>query len=138
MEIIKDNETLHNNGLYLAALCRYTDGTEKILIDDCFDKLPKLVKTFVVLHEMGHRNGQIVETIADSYAISKLGKTRTWIAMLYLYRMFLKLDWTVSAQYLVRAYDAGLKVMKYTHVTSPDGKKWGVDDIRPLNTDNHV
>lgn len=136
MKIIKDNNTLRNNHMYVAALAEYADGTTAIITDEYYDSLPRLVKKFIIAHEMGHANKQPNETVADKYAMSKVGKIKTQIAMLYMFNKFLSIDWTVSAQYLVRMSNLGFKV-NHVKIKAPNGNLFSVDDIRPYMNDNY-
>lgn len=137
MEIIKDTNTLKMHGIRLAALADYTDGHSAILVDDDYYELPQLVQKFIIAHEMGHMNQQHNEWIADSNAVKELGKIKTFIAMSYLLTYFIKRDWTIAGQYLVRMSYLGYPVNRIK-IVAPNGNVFDVKTLKKIYTDNYV
>ena len=137
MNIIMDNDTLKANGLYIAALADYVDGSHAILVDDNYCSMPRFVQRFIIAHELGHMNNQCNETIADRYAMKEVGKIRTMLAMSYIFNYFLSIDWTVSAQYLIRMDNLGYPV-KGIRIKAPNGRVFSAEDLRPYMGDNYV
>lgn len=136
MKIIKDSNTLKMNGIYLAALADYTDGHSVILVDDEFFSLPALVQKFIIAHEMGHMNQQRNEWVADSNAIKEMGRIKTLIAMWYLLKYFIKKDWTVAGQYLVRMSYLGYPVNRIK-IVAPNGRVFDVKTLKNFYSDNY-
>lgn len=137
MNVIMDNNTLKANGLYIAALADYVDGSHAILVDDNYYAMPKFVQRFVIAHELGHMDHQQNETVADRHAVKKVGKIRAMLAMSYIFNYFLSVDWTVAAQYLVRMDNLGYPV-KAVRIKAPNGRVFSVEDLRPYMSDNYV
>ena len=109
LEVKHDNDLLRSNGIYMAG----TDN-RTVYVDDLFDRMPVIVKRYLLLHEEGHiiaehphKRTLSQELEADKYAMKKLGKTITFKVLRYLIKVFMNIDWTVSAAFVVRLADLG-------------------------------
>ncbi len=127
-----DPALLKSNGIYLAG----TDN-DKIFIDDLFQQMPLYVRTYLLLHEEGHiiaghphKRGLSQELEADSYAMKKMSKILVYKAMLHVMAVFMKIDWTVAAEYMVRLADLGYSKAKTMYIIAPNGLKFDVETIR--------
>lgn len=125
-------ELLKNNHIYMAA----TDGN-KIYVDDIFQQMPLYVRAYIVLHEKGHiindhsHNRNISQELeADSYAAKYMSKFLVYRAMLHVISVFMKIDWTISAEYMVRLNDLGYSKAKNMYIIAPNGLLFTVDTIR--------
>lgn len=127
-----DPDILKNNGIYLAA----TDN-EKIYVDDLFKQMPLYVRVYLLLHEEGHitaghphKRDLSQELEADSYAVKKMSKILVHKAMLHIMSVFMKIDWTIAAEYMVRLSDLGYSKAKTMYIIAPNGLRFDVDTIR--------
>ena len=132
LEVKHDNDLLRSNGIYMA-------GTDNriVYVDDLFDRMPVIVKRYLLLHEEGHiiaehphKRTLSQELEADKYAMKKLGKTITFKVLRYLIKVFMNIDWTVSAAYLVRLADLGHRKAKAMYIIAPNGLRFDVSTIR--------
>ena len=132
LEVKHDNDLLRSNGIYMA-------GTDNriVYVDDLFDRMPVMVKRYLLLHEEGHimaehphKRTLSQELEADKYAMKKLGKTITFKVLRYLIKVFMNIDWTVSAAYLVRLADLGYRKAKAMYIIAPNGLRFDVSTIR--------
>lgn len=132
LEVKHDNDLLRSNGIYMA-------GTDNriVYVDDLFDRMPVIVKRYLLLHEEGHiiaehphKRTLSQELEADKYAMKKLGKTITFKVLRYLIKVFMNIDWTVSAAYLVRLADLGNRKAKAMYIIAPNGLRFDVSTIR--------
>ena len=132
LEVKHDNDLLRSNGIYMA-------GTDNriVYVDDLFDRMPVIVKRYLLLHEEGHiiaehphKRTLSQELEADKYAMKKLGKTITFKVLRYLIKVFMNIDWTVSAAYLVRLADLGYRKAKAMYIIAPNGLRFDVSTIR--------
>lgn len=127
-----DPDILKNNGIYLAA----TDN-EMIYVDDLFKQMPLYVRVYLLLHEEGHiiadhphKRDLSQELEADKYAVKKMSKILVHKAMLHIMSVFMKIDWTVAAEYMVRLSDLGYSKAKTMYIIAPNGLRFDVDTIR--------
>ena len=132
LEVKHDNDLLRSNGIYMAG----TDN-RTVYVDDLYDRMPLPVKRYLLLHEeghiiAGHPHKRILsqELEADNYAMNKMGKVITFMVMRYLITVFSKIDWTVSAAFMVRLADLGCEKAKDMYITAPNGLRFDVDTIR--------
>ena len=132
LEVKHDNDLLRSNGIYMA-------GTDNriVYVDDLFDRMPVMVKRYLLLHEEGHiiaehphKRTLSQELEADKYAMKKLGKTITFKVLRYLIKVFMNIDWTVSAAFTVRLADLGYRKAKAMTITTPNGLTFDVNTIR--------
>ncbi len=127
-----DPALLKSNHIYLAA----TDN-EKIYVDDLFQQMPLYVKVYLLLHEEGHIIGDHPykrsldqELEADSYAMKKMSKILVHRAMLHVIKVFMGIDWTIAAEFMVRLHDLGYSKAKEMYIIAPNGLRFDVDTIR--------
>ena len=132
LEVKHDNDLLRSNGIYMAG----TDN-RTVYVDDLFDRMPVIVKRYLLLHEEGHiiaehphKRTLSQELEADKYAMKKLGKTITFKVLRYLIKVFMNIDWTVSAAFTVRLADLGYRKAKAMTITAPNGLTFDVNTIR--------
>lgn len=99
--------------------------------------MPRYVRTYLLLHEEGHiiaghshKRTLSQELEADSYAVKKMGKIPVHKAMLHVMSVFMKIDWTVAAEYMVRLSDLGYSKAKTMYIIAPNGLKFDVKTIR--------
>ncbi len=132
LEVKHDNDLLRSNGIYMA-------GTDNriVYVDDLFDRMPVMVKRYLLLHEEGHiiaehphKRTLSQELEADKYAMKKLGKTITFKVLRYLIKVFMNIDWTVSAAFMVRLADLGYRKAKAMYIIAPNGLRFDVSTIR--------
>ena len=127
-----DPALLKSNGIYLAA----TDN-EKIYVDDLFKQMPLYVRAYLLLHEEGHiisghpyKRSLEQELEADSYAVKKMSKILVHRAMIHVIKVFMGIDWTIAAEFMVRLYDLGYSKAKEMFIIAPNGLRFTVDTIR--------
>lgn len=127
-----DPALLKSNGIYLAA----TDN-EKIYVDDLFRQMPPYVRTYLLLHEEGHilaghphKRSLAQELEADSYAVKKMPKFLVYKALLHIIKVFMGIDWTIAAEFMVRLHDLGYSRAKEMYIIAPNGLKFDVETIR--------
>ena len=127
-----DPALLKSNHIYLAA----TDN-EKIYVDDLFHQMPLYVRIYLLLHEEGHiiaghphKRDLSQELEADSYAVKKMSRFLVHKAMLHVMFVFMKIDWTVAAEYMVRLSDLGYSKAKTMYIIAPNGLRFNVETIR--------
>lgn len=127
-----DPALLKSNHIYLAA----TDN-EKVYVDDLFQQMPLYVRTYLLLHEEGHiiaghthKRNLSQEHEADSYAARKMSKILVYKAILHVMSVFMKIDWTVAAEYMVRLSDLGYPKAKKMYIIAPNGLKFDIETIR--------
>ncbi len=127
-----DPDLLKSNGIYLAA----TDN-DMIYVDDLFQQMPLYVKVYLLLHEEGHIIGDHPykrsldqELEADSYAMKKMSKILVHRAMLHVIKVFMGIDWTIAAEFMVRLHDLGYSKAKEMYIIAPNGLRFDVDTIR--------
>ena len=132
LEVKHDNDLLRSNGIYMP-------GTDNriVYVDDLFDRMPVIVKRYLLLHEEGHiiaehphKRTLSQELEADKYAMKKLGKTITFKVLRYLIKVFMNIDWTVSAAFMVRLADLGYRKAKAMYIIAPNGLRFDVSTIR--------
>ena len=132
LEVKHDNDLLRSNGIYMA-------GTDNriVYVDDLFDQMPVMVKRYLLLHEEGHimaehphKRTLSQELEADKYAMKKLGKTITFKVLRYLIKVFMNIDWTVSAALMTRLADLGYRKAKTMTIIAPNGLRFDVSTIR--------
>ena len=132
LEVKHDNDLLRSNGIYMA-------GTDNriVYVDDLFDRMPVMVKRYLLLHEEGHiiaehphKRTLSQELEADKYAMKKLGKIITFKVLRYLIKVFMNIDWTVSAAFTVRLADLGYRKAKAMYIIAPNGLRFDVSTIR--------
>ena len=131
LEVKHDNDLLRSNGIYMA-------GTDNriVYVDDLFDQMPVIVKRYLLLHEEGHiiaehphKRTLSQELEADKYAMKKMGKSITFKVLRYLIKVFMNIDWTVSAAFMVRLADLGYRKAKTMYIIAPNGLKFDVSTI---------
>lgn len=127
-----DPALLKSNGIYLAA----TDN-EKIYVDDLFKQMPLYVRAYLLLHEEGHiisghpyKRSLEQELEADSYAVKKMSKILVHRAMIHVIKVFMGIDWTIAAEFMVRLYDLGYSKAKEMYIIAPNGLKFDVETVR--------
>jgi hypothetical protein len=127
-----DPDLLKSNGIDLAA----TDN-DMIYVDDLFQQMPLYVKVYLLLHEEGHIIGDHPykrsldqELEADSYAMKKMSKILVHRAMLHVIKVFMGIDWTIAAEFMVRLHDLGYSKAKEMYIIAPNGLRFDVDTIR--------
>ncbi len=127
-----DPALLKSNHIYLAA----TDN-EKIYVDDLFQQMPLYVKVYLLLHEEGHFIGDHPykrsfdqELEADSYAVKKMSKVLVHRAMIHIIKVFMGIDWTVAAEFMVRLHNLGYSKAKKMYIIAPNGLKFDVETVR--------
>jgi hypothetical protein len=127
-----DPALLKSNGIYLAA----TDN-EKIYVDDPFKQMPLYVRAYLLLHEEGHiisghpyKRSLEQELEADSYAVKKMSKILVHRAMIHVIKVFMGIDWTIAAEFMVRLYDLGYSKAKEMYIIAPNGLKFDVETVR--------
>jgi hypothetical protein len=127
-----DPALLKSNGIYLAA----TDN-EKIYVDDLFKQMPLYVRAYLLLHEEGHiisghpyKRSLEQELEADSYAVKKMSKILVHRAMIHVIKVFMGIDWTIAAEFMVRLYDLGYSKAKEMYIIAPNGLRFDVETIR--------
>ena len=132
LEVKHDNDLLRSNGIYMA-------GTDNriVYVDDLFDQMPVIVKRYLLLHEEGHiiaehphKRTLSQELEADKYAMKKMGKSITFKVLRYLIKVFMNIDWTVSAAFTVRLADLGYRKAKGMTIIAPNGLRFDVNTIR--------
>ena len=123
---------LKGNHIYLAA----TDN-EKVYVDDLFQQMPLYVRTYLLLHEEGHiiaghphKRDLSQELEADQYAVKKMSKMLVHKALLHIIKVFMKIDWTIAAEFMVRLNDLGYSKAKEMYIIAPNGLRFTVDTIR--------
>ena len=128
-----DPALLKSNHIYLAA----TDN-EKIYVDDLFQQMPLYVRTYLLLHEEGHiianhphKRDLTQELEADQYAVKKMSKILVHKALLHIIKVFMKIDWTIAAEFMVRLNDLGYSKAKEMYIITPNGLRFTVETIRP-------
>ena len=127
-----DPALLKSNHIYLAA----TDN-EKIYVDDLFNQMPLYVRAYLLLHEEGHvlsghpyKRNLEQELEADSYAVKKMSKILVHRAMIHVIKVFMGIDWTIAAEFMVRLYDLGYSKAKEMYIIAPNGLKFDVETVR--------
>lgn len=127
-----DPALLKNNHIYMAA----TDN-EKVYVDDIFQQMPLYVRIYLLLHEEGHiigghphKRSLEQELEADTYAVKKMSKILVHKAMLHVMKVFMGIDWTIAAEFMVRLYDLGYSKAKEMYIIAPNGLRFSVDTIR--------
>ena len=132
LEVKHDNDLLRSNGIYMAG----TDN-RTVYVDDLFDQMPVIVKKYLLLHEEGHiiaehphKRTLSQELEADRYAMKKLGKIITFKVLRYLIKVFMNIDWTVSAAIMTRLADLGYRKAKTMTIIAPNGLRFDVNTIR--------
>lgn len=127
-----DPALLKSNHIYLAA----TDN-EKIYVDDLFRQMPLYVRTYLLLHEEGHiiaghpyKRDLSQELEADQYAVKKMSKILVHKALLHIIKVFMKIDWTIAAEFMVRLNDLGNSKAKEMYIIAPNGLRFTVETIR--------
>lgn len=98
IDIVHDDNFVHNNGILnavFAVYAKYNDGSRKIIVDDAFIQAPKIVKKFIIYHELGHiDNTSLKYTLssefkADAYSASKIGKKAAIFSLNYMWTYLL-------------------------------------------------
>lgn len=127
-----DPALLKSNHIYLAA----TDN-EKIYVDDFFRQMPLYVRTYLLLHEEGHiiaghphKRDLSQELEADQYAVKKMSKILVHKALLHIIKVFMNIDWTIAAEFMVRLNDLGYSKAKEMFIIAPNGLRFTVETIR--------
>ena len=127
-----DPALLKSNHIYLAA----TDN-EKIYVDDFFRQMPLYVRTYLLLHEEGHiiaghphKRDLSQEVEADQYAVKKMSKMLVHKALLHIIKVFMNIDWTIAAEFMVRLNDLGYSKAKEMFIIAPNGLRFTVETIR--------
>ena len=127
-----DPALLKSNHIYLAA----TDN-EKIYVDDLFQQMPLYVRTYLLLHEEGHiiaghphKRDLSQELEADQYAVKKMSKILVHKALLHIINIFMNIDWTIAAEFMVRLNDLGYSRAKEMYIIAPNGLRFTVETIR--------
>ena len=127
-----DPALLKSNHIYLAA----TDN-EKIYVDDLFQQMPLYVRIYLLLHEEGHiiaghphKRDLSQELEADQYAVKKMSKILVCKALLHLIKVFMRIDWTIAAEFMVRLNDLGYSRAKGMYIIAPNGLRFTVETIR--------
>ena len=119
IDIVHDDNFVHNNGVLdavFAVYAEYTDGTRKIIVDDAFMQAPKIVKKFIIYHELGHiDNTSLKYTLdsefkADAYAASKIGNKVAIFALNYMWIYMSKNNITACADIPCRLKELGINV----------------------------
>ena len=128
-----DPALLKSNHIYLAA----TDN-EKIYVDDLFRQMPLSVRNYLLLHQEGHiisghphKRDLSQELEADSYAVKKMSKILVHKALLHIIKVFMKIDWIIAAEFMVRLNDLGYSKEKEMYIIAPNGLRFTVEMIRP-------
>ena len=110
---------------------------QEIYVDDLFQQMPLYVRTYLLLHEEGHiiaghphKRDLSQELEADSYAVKKMSRFLVHKAMLHVMSVFMKIDWTVAAEYMVRLSDLGYSKAKTMYIIAPNGLRFDVETIR--------
>ena len=124
---------LKSNHIYLAA----TDN-EKICVDYLFRQIPLSVRTYLLLHQEGHiisghphKRDLSQELEADSYAVKKMSKILVHKALLHIIKVFMKIEWIIAAEFMVRLNDLGYSKEKEMYIIAPNGLRFTVEMIRP-------
>ena len=124
---------LKSNHIYLAA----TDN-EKIYVDYLFRQMPLSVRTYLLLHQEGHiisghphKRDLSQELEADSYAVKKMSKILVHKALLHIIKVFMKIEWIIAAEFMVRLNDLGYSKEKEMYIIAPNGLRFTVEMIRP-------
>ena len=127
-----DPALLKSNHIYLAA----TDN-EKIYVDDLFKQMPLYVRVYLLLHEEGHiiaghphKRDLSQELEADSYAVKKMSKILVHKALLHIIKVFMGIDWTIAAEFMVRLHDLGYSKAKEMYIIALNGLKFDVETVR--------
>lgn len=116
LKVTKNNEILSANGIYFSALATMVDGTYEMIVSDDYMKAPKFVKDFIYWHEVGHiyynKPGRPLhqECLADRYALQHVGKTRSLMALQYMWCWLAKIDVTACADIPSRMKELGADV----------------------------
>lgn len=133
LPIVRDHNFVRNNGIYLCG----TDN-EKVYIDDFFDDLPWYARLYLLTHAEGcvinnhpHEHKFNYALSNDKYVMSKFGKLFTYRAMSYLIKYFANVDWTVSAEFMVRLNDLGYPKGDRLFIIAPNGLYFNVETLRP-------
>ena len=127
-----DPALLKSNHIFLA-----TTDNEKVYVDDLFQQMPLYVRTYLLLHEEGHiiaghphRRDLSQELEADQYAVKRMSKMLVHKALLHIIKVFMKIDWTIFAEFMVRLNDLGYSKAKEMYIIAPNGLRFTVETIR--------
>ena len=91
------------------------------------------VRTYLLLHEEGHIISEhpykrSLEQEQD--AVKKMGKILVHKAMLHVMKVFMKIDWTIAAEFMVRLHGLGYSKAKEMYIIAPNGLRFNVETIR--------
>lgn len=117
IDIVYDHNFVHNNGYMYAVCIKNTDGTYKIAVDYMYFTAPKIVRKFIIWHELGHINNDNdgirslkCECKADAYAASKIGKLNAVYALNYMWKQLATVNITACVDIPSRLKELGANV----------------------------
>ena len=121
---------LAKKGLYMIG--EYVDeetGKRICIADRHYYEMPHFCKRYLQAVVIGMRDGD--RFYADTYAVQKVGRLLTSVSMQLLFRYFLDIDWTCSAEWLVRMKRLGFSVDNMKLI-SPNGTVFTAEDLDKL------